>query len=77
MTEYFTQHTSSIKTVRPEDSGFMLQDSLMICPRAGFEISINCPQKYMMMIETCLNNGWLKPVAHMYDHELVWDQLSK
>ena len=31
-------HNKRITTVRPGDSKFMLEDGLMICPRAGVEI---------------------------------------
>jgi len=53
----------------------MLQDGLMICPRAGFEINQLCPREYKMIISECINNGWLKPVAHVYGKELTMDAL--
>jgi hypothetical protein len=53
----------------------MLQDGLMICPRAGFEINEHCPREYKMIISECINNGWIKPVAHVYGKELTMDAL--
>jgi len=53
----------------------MLQDVLTTCPRAGFEISRGCPSAYRQIISECINNGWLKPVAHVYGKELTMDAL--
>jgi hypothetical protein len=53
----------------------MLQDGLMICPRAGFEINEKCPREYKLIITECFNNGWIKPVAHIYGKELTMDAL--
>jgi len=53
----------------------MLQDGLMICPRAGFEISDNCPAEYKSIFITAINAGWIKPVAHVYGKELTMDAL--
>ena len=67
--------TSNIRTIRHGDAKFMLQDGLMICPRAGFEINEKCPREYKMIISECINNGWIKPVAHVYGKELTMDAL--
>ena len=67
--------TSNIRTIRHGDAKFMLQDGLMICPRAGFEISEKCPREYKLIITECINNGWIKPVAHVYGKELTMDAL--
>jgi len=67
--------TTNIRTIRQGDTKFMLQDGLMICPRAGFEINEHCPREYKMIISECINNGWIKPVAHVYGKELTMDAL--
>lgn len=68
-------HNKRITTVRPGDSKFMLEDGLMICPRAGVEISNNCPREYRQIIAQCLDNGWLTPVANVYGKELTMDAM--
>ena len=73
----FISHKSSIKTIRQEDADFMIDDGMIYSPRAGFEISIHCPTGYREVIEQCVKNGWLKPVAHMHDHEYMWDKLKE
>ena len=67
--------TSNIRTIRQGDNKFILQDGLMICPRAGFEISNNCPAEYKSIFITAINAGWIKPVAHVYGKELTMDAL--
>jgi hypothetical protein len=67
--------TTNIRTIRQSDPKFMLQDGLMICPRAGFEINEKCPREYKLIITECFNNGWIKPVAHVYGKELTMDAL--
>lgn len=73
----FIHSVSQLRTIRQDDPSFMLNDGLVVSPRAGFEINQSCPREYRMIISECINNGWLKPVATMYDHELTWDRLSK
>jgi ornithine carbamoyltransferase len=71
----FKIHESNIKSIRQGDAKFMLQDGMVVCPRAGFDISQSCPKEYRMIILECMNNGWLKPVAHVYGKELTMDAL--
>ena len=70
-----SSRTRNIQTIRQGDAKFMLQDGLMICPRAGFEISQSCPAEYKSIFITAINAGWLKPVAHVYGKELTMDAL--
>ena len=67
--------TSNIRTIRQGDPKFMLTDGLVTCPRAGFEISNNCPAEYKSIFITAVNAGWIKPVAHVYGKELTMDAL--
>ena len=70
-----TLHQSNIRTIRQGDSKFMLNDKFVTCPRAGFEINEKCPREYKLIIAECINNGWIKPVAHVYGKELTMDAL--
>ena len=73
----FKTHKSSIKTIRQGDDDFMLDDGMIMSPRAGFEISTKCPDGYKRVIQEAIANGWLKPVAHLHDHEYMWDKLKE
>jgi hypothetical protein len=53
----------------------MINDGLVLCPRAGFEINEHCPREYRQIIAACIDQGWLKPVAHVYGKELTMDAL--
>ena len=75
MIEYKT-HRSQIRIIRHRDDDFMLDDGMMVCPRAGFEISSGCPRNYAEIIDECLKQGWLKPVAYVKESELMWERLQ-
>jgi hypothetical protein len=71
----FTVSESNIRTIRPGDQKFLITDSLTVCQRASLEISKECPREYRLIIAECINNGWLKPVAHVYGKELTMDAM--
>jgi len=68
-------HQSNLKTLKKGDPDFTLVDGPMIADRAGFEITDNCPREYMRIIQHCYQKGWLKPVATVYEHEMMWNAL--
>jgi hypothetical protein len=49
----------------------------MQAPRAGFEISQGCPKEYKMILNECILHGWIKPVAHVTERELIFMGLSQ
>jgi hypothetical protein len=71
-----TSHKSQIKTIKSNDRKFLINDGLIVAPRAGFEISKSCPYEYRLIINECLQNGWLQPVAHVTEKELLFIGLS-
>lgn len=73
----FKVENSTVRTIRRGEKGFMLIDGMTIMPRAAFEISRSCPDQYKKIISQCIENGWLKPVAYIKDHELFWEEFSK
>lgn len=72
-----TSHTSRIRCIRKEDPNFMIPNGIMLSPRAGFELNINMPKEYKMIIQECLSNGWLKPIAYMTEKEYMVSGLLK
>lgn len=66
----------NLETLRPGDSGFLLYDGLTISARAGLEISTDCPREYIMLLEDCINKGWVKPIATIYKHEQTFNLLK-
>jgi hypothetical protein len=72
----FEVHKSKLVTINPGQPGFLLQDGLTISPRAGFELSTNCPREYKLILAECINKGWIKPVATIYKHEQTFNLLK-
>ena len=72
-----TAHQSQIRTIRQDDPNFLIKDRFTTAPRAGFEIPNRCPEEYKRIIAQCIDNGWIKPVAHVTERELIFMGLSK
>lgn len=66
-----------IKTIKSGDPDFMINDGMYIIPRAGFEISRECPEHYRNLIMECLHYGWIKPVAHLTQQEYFMEKLAE
>jgi hypothetical protein len=68
---------NTIRTLRPGDVSFRLQDGITTVNRAGVDISQDCPECYAKVILKCLRQGWLTPVAAVphTDPTLMWDTL--
>lgn len=73
----FKTRKSQIRTIRQNDPRFQIQDQFVIATRAGFEISDRCPVEYKLVLQECINNGWLKPVAYMTERELLLSGLTE
>lgn len=72
----YTIRQTQLRTIRSDDSRFHIVDGMVISPRAGFEITQQCPREYKLIIAECINNGWLKPVATVTERELIFMGLS-
>lgn len=66
---------SNIRTIKPNDPRFLLNDGFVTCPRAGFEISQTCPTAYKDVILQAIKYGYLMPVANVYGKELTMDAM--
>jgi hypothetical protein len=67
---------TQIRTIRPGDRNFTITDGLIQANRAGLEISQQCPENYKDLILDCIHHGWLKPVAHVTERELIFMGLT-
>jgi hypothetical protein len=68
---------SSIRTIKQGDPYFNIVDKFVTAPRAGFEISQRCPEKYRDILQECIGHGWIKPIAHVHERELIFMGLSQ
>ena len=73
----YTTPEKTIKILRKDDPNFMIDNGIVMSPRAGFEISNDCPRQYKLMIIEAIKNGWLQPIAYMKESEYVWEQLGE
>lgn len=73
----FLSEQTKIRTIRPGDADFIITDELTMAPRAGFEVSKDCPYEYRMIISQCIDRGWLAPVAYQHLHEELMENLIK
>lgn len=68
---------NTIRTIKPGDPDWNINTGLTFAPRAGFEISAECPRDYRMVMLECINNGWIKPLANVLEKDYTWEKLSK
>jgi hypothetical protein len=71
-----TVHKSRVHRIKPGDPNFVITDGLIQTNRAGLEISQRCPENYKDLILECINHGWLKPVAHITEREMIFIGLT-
>ena len=77
MTYTIAINNKTIKTIRKGNVDFLIHNGLSMTPRAGFEISNECPRQYKLMIMEAYKNGWLQSVAYMKESEYIWEKLGE
>jgi hypothetical protein len=73
----FKVSKTKIKTIKRDDRMFYIKGHITMTPRAGFEISKQCPREYGLILTECIDRGWLQPVAYMRDDEYAWESLKE
>ena len=76
----FTKTARSFRTVtlRHSDAEFLFSpDGITVVPRACLEIALDCPYEYQLILAKCVDQGWIRPVAHMRDVELTMELLRR
>lgn len=73
----YTVHQTQIRTLKHGDNNFRIVDGLVVADRAGFEISNDCPYNHLQILQTCIDRGWIKPIANVTERELLFIGLSK
>lgn len=69
--ENYKVNKSKITTIKPNDARFIITDGIVQASRAGFEISSCCPREYKLILQECISYGWIMPVAHMTEREMM------
>lgn len=65
-----------LKMITQDDPDFLIVDGMVLTPRAGFEINRDCPSEYRKILATCLDKGWIRPIAYIKESEYVWEKLQ-
>lgn len=73
----YTVYQSQIRTIRANDPRFIINDGMVVSPRAGFHILQECPREYKLIIQDCIDRGWLQPVANVTERELIFMGLGE
>lgn len=73
----FTTTKSNIKEIREGDTGFYISDGMTIAGRAGLVIHPECPKDHALFIHQAIARKYISLTSHVYDHELVWEELSR
>ncbi len=73
----FIGHKSNITTLRSGDKGFTMYDGLIAYPRAMIHILPSCPANIRQYIQWAANEGHVKCVAHIYEHEETFNLLKE
>lgn len=74
----FTQRVKGrdIRAIRQGEADFMLNDGMVMYPRAMLHILPECPSALRAEIEWAIANGYLKTVAYVQGKELTWEKLT-
>lgn len=67
----------TFKKVTAGDPLFRMSEGLMLCNRAGIEISANCPTYLGEQLRHAIQAGWVKPVAYLREEEYTWETLKE
>jgi hypothetical protein len=73
----FTSHKSQVRTIRQGDPQFNIVDGFAQYPRAMIHVLPECPSYVRDIIQTATAQGWIKPVAHITERELIFMGLTK
>jgi hypothetical protein len=73
----FTDHMKSrdVKSIRQGDPNFMINDGLVMYPRAMIHVLPECPSNVRHYIEWAIAEGYIKSVAHVYGKEITMELL--
>jgi hypothetical protein len=70
-------NNDKVLCLKSNDDNFRFcNDGFTLTPRAGLEVSANCPSSVRMTIERAMIDGFIRPVAFIRESELIWGKLK-
>lgn len=67
----------TIREINQDDPNFFVYDKLKMAARAALVIHPECPKNHALIIHQALSRNYISLRSHVYDKELVWEELSK
>lgn len=64
------------KELTSDDPEFMMNDGVMLCPRAAVVITDDCPDMYQQILVQAFQKKWVKPIAYVPNEEVFMQTLS-
>ncbi len=64
-----------IRTIRQGDPTFMINDGMVVYPRAMIHVVPECPRNVRETLNWAISMGYIKSVAHVYGKELTMDAM--
>lgn len=69
---------TTVKTWGQKDTGFYFcPDNISLIPRAAIRIHEHTPYEFRLIIEQCLREGYIIPVAYQPVEEVFLEELTK
>lgn len=72
-----TAPKSTIRTIHAGEPNFTIVEGMVVYPRASLQVMPGAPTNVAKTLDWAIAQGYIRCVAHVKDHELVWDQLSQ
>lgn len=72
----YTVEKTTTRRIWRGESGFFMQDGIKLVPRAEIVVLEKCPANMVDMLNYAIAKGYVQPVAHVRDEELVWEKLT-
>jgi hypothetical protein len=72
-----TFNNNKIHAIRSESSDFTISDGIVIANRASIEITADCPDNMRNTLAFACSQGWITPVAHITEREMIFMGLTK
>lgn len=72
----YTVEKTTTRRIWRGESGFFMQDGIKLVPRAEIVVLEKCPANIVDLLNYAIAKGYVQPVAHVRDEELVWEKLT-
>ena len=72
-----TFNNNKIHVIKSESPNFTISDGIVMANRASIEITADCPDNMRNTLAFACSQGWIKPIAHVTEQEMIFMGLTK